>query len=129
MSIFGALPIAGSGMQVDQTWLDTIGGNVANAGDVATPGKQLYRAQYVNAAPTASGGVQVSSITLGSPTGVLEYQPGNPLANARGYVATPAVDMSTEMVGLVTAQSQYQANAAVIRDATAAYQAALTIGS
>lgn len=129
MSLFPTLPIATSGMKVDQLWLDTIGGNVANASDVATPGKPLYRPQYLAAGPAPGGGVQVTGMPLGSPTGVLSYQPNNPLANAKGYVARPAVSLATEMVGLVSAQSEYQANAAVIRDATSAYRSALTIGS
>lgn len=129
MSLFPTLSIATSGMNVDQLWLNTIGGNVANASDVTTPGKPVYQAQYVTARPNAAGGVGAVSIALGSPKGVLEYEPKNPLANAAGYVAAPAVSMATEMVGLTTAQSEYQANAAVIKDATAAYQAALTIGS
>ncbi len=31
MSMFPAVNIAGTGLEVDQTWIDAIGGNVANA--------------------------------------------------------------------------------------------------
>ncbi len=129
MSLFPTLSIATSGMNVDQLWLDTIGGNVANASDVTTPGKPVYQAQYVAAQPSATGGVGAVAIALGSAKGILAYDPTNPLADAAGYVARPAVSMATEMVALTTAQSEYQANAAVIKDATAAYQSVLTIGS
>ena len=132
MSTFGVLPISGSGLSVDQAWLDTIGGNVANANDQSTPGKPVYRPQYIDAVPTAPGngvgdGVAVGAIALGSAKGVFEYDPGNPKANKAGYIAVPAVDMATEMVGLTAAQANYQANAAVIRDAINAYDAVLAI--
>ena len=131
MSTFGVLPIAGSGLNVDQTWLDTIGGNVANVNDQSTPGKPVYRPQYIDAVPVASGGpgagVAVGTIALGSAKGVLQYDPASPKANKAGYVALPAVDMVTEMVGLEAAQSSYQANAAVVRDAVNAYDAVLAI--
>jgi len=115
-------------MEVDQTWIDTIGGNLANADDVVKPGGKVFQAQYVDAQSAPSGGVQVSGIVLGSAKGQLVPGPGNPLANPQGMVEEPAMDMGTEMVGLVTAQSAYEANAAVISHATAAYQDALTIG-
>ena len=131
MSTFGVLPIAGSGLNVDQAWLDTIAGNVANANDQSTPGKPVFQPQYVDAVPTSSGGpgsgVAVGAIALGSAKGVLEAEPGNPKANAAGQVAVPAVDMATEMVDLSTAQNSYEANAAVLKDAVAAYGAVLAI--
>lgn len=125
--MFGVLPISGSGLGVDQTWLDTIGGNLANANDQVPGGKATYQPQYVDAAPTASGGVHVTGISLGSAKGVAEYDPSNPKANAKGYIAVPAVDAATEMVGLVEAQTNYQANASVISHAMSAYDAVLAI--
>lgn len=132
MSTFGVLPISGSGLSVDQTWLDTIGGNIANANDQSTPGKPVYQPQYIDSVPVASGngvaeGVGVGSIALGSAKGVLEYDPSNPKANKAGYIAVPAVDMATEMVGLTEAQANYEANASVVRDAMTAYDAVLAI--
>jgi len=125
--MFGVLPISGSGLGVDQTWIDTIGGNLANANDQVAGGKATYQAQYVDAAPTASGGVHVAGISLGSAKGVLRYDPSNPKANVKGYIAVPAVDAATEMVGLVEAQTNYQANASVISHAMSAYDAVLAI--
>ena len=125
--LFGAIPIAGSGLGVDQTWLNTIGGNLANANDQVPGGKATYQAQYVDATPLPGGGASVSGITLGSAKGVLEYNPSNPRANAKRYMAVPAVDVATEMVGMVEAQTNYQANASVISHAVQAYDAVLAI--
>jgi flagellar basal-body rod protein FlgC len=136
-SIWSGIDIPGTGTEVDQTWIDTIGGNVANMNDAVTPGQPVFQAQYVQAAeqveppgsPTAGAGVgvQVDSIDLGPATGQIEYDPTNPVANAQGDVEYPVVDLGTEMTDLVQAQTSYQANAEVMSHATDAYQAILDI--
>ncbi len=98
-----AIDIAGSGASVDQTWIDTIGGNVANMNDGVTPGKPVYQAQYVDAAaqvepgdPQSTGdglGVRVQSIAEGPAQGQLEYDPTDPAADAKGDVEFPVVDL------------------------------------
>jgi flagellar basal body rod protein FlgC len=55
-SIWSGIDIAGSGAEVDQTWIDTIGGNVANMNDAVTPGQSVYQAQYVQAAEQVDPG-------------------------------------------------------------------------
>jgi hypothetical protein len=65
-----------------------------------TPSKPVYRAEYIDAAPTPSSGpgagVSVGTVALGSAKGVLQYDPTSPKANKAGYIAVPAVDMATE---------------------------------
>jgi len=130
--MFEAIDIAGSGINVDQTWLDTIGGNVANANDTAAPGQPVYQAQYVVAqsVPEEGGpgmGVEVEQIQLGPAQGELGYDPTNPEANAQGEVEYPVVDLPTEMTGLIESQTSYQANASVMSKATNAYESILQI--
>ena len=136
-SIWSGIDIAGTGAEVDQTWIDTIGGNVANMNDGVTPGQPVYQAQYVDAGeqvePPGSGaqgagvGVQVNAVALGPAAGQIEYDPTNPVANAQGDVEYPVVDLGTEMTDLVQAQTSYQANAEVMSHATNAYEAILDI--
>jgi len=131
-SIWSGIDIAGTGAEVDQTWIDTIGGNVANMNDAVTPGQPVFQAQYVEAGEQvepngAGGGVQVNTIDLGPATGQIEYDPTNPVANAQGEVEYPVVDLGSEMTDLVQAQTSYQANAEVMSHATDAYQAILDI--
>lgn len=132
MSLFGAISIAQSGLDVSQTWIDTTAGNIANANDVATAASPPYRAEELIAAPAQPGspvgGVVAAGVALGSATGRSVYEPSSPLANAQGMVVYPAVDMGVELSNLVMAQDSYQANAAVVGKATAAYQAALALG-
>lgn len=134
MSTFSALDIAGSGVSTDQTWIDTIGGNVANMNDTVNPSQPVYRPEFVVAAPrTESGadapGVQVEAVTLGSAQGVLQYQPGNPAANPQGIVKSPDVSLGHEMVSLTMAQASYQANSDVMSHADRAYQSILSLKS
>lgn len=137
MSMWSAIDIAGSGTNVDQDWIDTIGGNVANMNDAVTPGQPVYRPEYVvvgeqtepqgSSSIVEGAGVKVDGIEQGSSTGEIENDPDNPIANAQGNVEYPAVDLGSEMTDLVNAQTSYQANADVMSHATDAYDAILDI--
>lgn len=127
-SMWSAIDTAGSGASVDQTWIDSIGGNVANMEDGVTPGQPVYQAQYVDAGEQPNGeGVQVDAVELGPKQGEISYDPTNPLANAQGEVAYPVIDLGSQLVNLDEAQASYQANAQVLSDAKSAYQSILDI--
>jgi flagellar basal-body rod protein FlgC len=136
-SIWSSIDVAGTGVNVDQTWINTIASNVANMNDGVTPGTPVYQAQYVVAGeqvpPATAGGtaigtgVQVESIDLGPAQGENEYEPTNPQANAQGEVTYPVVDIGTQLADLVQAQTSYQANAKVMSDSQTSYQAILNI--
>ncbi len=128
MSMFPSIGIAGTGLEVDQTWIDSIGGNVANAEDAVTPGQPVYREQEVVAGASSTGdGVALEGVALGSSTGVMTYDPGNPIANKQGYVEYPNVNIGHEMTSLVEAQVSYEADAKVLQNSTDAYNAILQI--
>jgi flagellar basal-body rod protein FlgC len=138
VSLFGALPIAGSGIDAMQTWIDTTGGNLANVDDVTTTSSATYAEQTPILTAVGSGmpgfmadgeGVSVSAIALGSDAGVVESDPDSALADANGEVRVPDISMSDQLVGLIEAQQGYQADTNVIQQAKTAYQAGLTIGS
>jgi flagellar basal-body rod protein FlgC len=136
MTMFPSIGIAGSGLNVDEAWIDTIGGNVANSNDAVTPGQPVYRAEYLDVeaqpepdVPSATdygAGVEVKDVVLGSARGVLVEDPTNPLAKD-GEVEMPDVSVSHELVSLVEAQTSYQANVNVMQHATTAYQSILDI--
>lgn len=136
-STWSAVEIAGTGVNVNQTWIDTIGSNIANMNDAVTPGQPIYQAQYVKAGqrvepsgPSGPGtgvGVQVNAIDLGTAKGEMRYEPNNPLANGKGVVEYPSVDLATQMSDLIQAQTSYQANAKVMSTAKDSYVAILNI--
>jgi flagellar basal-body rod protein FlgC len=136
MSMFASIDIAGTGLDVDQTWITTIGGNIANSEDDVTPGKPVYRDEEVVAgespgaagsSATAGAGVQVEAIDLGSAQGITTYDPGNPIANAKGQVVTPNINIGSQMSSLVEAQMSYEANADVLQNSDNAYKSILAI--
>lgn len=131
MTIFGAIGVAGTGMTVTRKWMDAISDNLANVSTATSTNEAAYQAKYVVASeiPSANGGgVAVSGVALGNAEGRLVYEPTNPIADKDGYVRYPDVDMSSQMTSLIMAQRGYQANAAVVDRAKAAYESALTIG-
>jgi flagellar basal-body rod protein FlgC len=135
--MFPSISIAGSGLSVDQTWIDAVGGNIANAQDQVTPGQPVYREQSVVAVPvggtsplgqpTAGNGVAVQEIAVSNGKGVLTYNPTNPLANKQGYIVTPNINIGHELTSLVEAQVNYEADATVLQNSDTAYKNVLSI--
>ena len=55
------------------------------------------------------------------------YEPGNPLANAKGYVTYPNVNLVDEMINMIAASRSYTANANVMNAAKALFLKTLTL--
>jgi flagellar basal-body rod protein FlgC len=128
MPAFDMLNIAGSGLTMHQSWLDMLSFNIANANTVRPTDQPAFQAQYAMAESVESGGVRVSGIALGDPTGRVVHQPDHPLADENGYVRLPDIDLSAQMSQLIMAQRGFQAQTSVIRNAQDIYSAALSIG-
>jgi flagellar basal-body rod protein FlgC len=135
MSIFSAISTSGTGLSTFRTWIDVIANNMANVNTVKPTSGAAFQAQYVQAediaaqsADEAGGGVRISALPLSSAEGRLTYQPSNPLADARGYVRLPDIDMAEQMGNLIMAQRAFQANAAVVDRARETYLDAINIG-
>ena len=114
--------IAASGLYAQRTRMDVIANNVANALTTRTPQGGAFRRQMAifrgeQLGPTINPkdfGVRVSQIRSDMSPLRQVYDPGHPDANADGYVNYPNVDMSVEMVDLVSAQRAYEANVSVM---------------
>jgi flagellar basal-body rod protein FlgC len=131
MSIFGALDVSGSGLTLFRTWMDAVSDNIANVDTVRPMNEAAFRQRFVVAEADEygkGGGVRVAGVELGDPEGQVVYDPGNPLADERGMVRRPDVDLAGQMTQLIMAQRGYQANLAVVERARAAYEQALEIG-
>ena len=72
-------------------------------------------------------GVRVVGIAQDPSPFRLRYDPGNPDANADGYVAEPNVNTVTEMVDLISASRAYEANLAALDAAKGMTQRAIDI--
>ena len=128
MGAFDMINIAGSGLGFHQTWLDCLSYNIANVNTARRTSESAFQAQFAMAQSVQGGGVSVSGIALGDPTGRVVSQPDSPLADANGYVRMPDIDMGSQMSQLIMAQRGFQAQASVVRNAQDVYSSALSIG-
>lgn len=114
MSFFGSLAVASSGMQAQRLRLDIISSNIANANTITTPeGGPYKRKDVVFESEKFSkylAGVKVADVVRDDTPPKLVYDPTNPLANSKGYVAYPNINPIVEMVNLLDATNSYQAN-------------------
>ena len=122
MPLFAALAIAGSGMAAESERLTAVASNIANANSVGTSPGAAYRAREVvfqavsvgdnSDEPSAVGmaGVRVAGVVESAAPLRTSYEPGNKLADANGYVTMPNVNPVEEMVNIISAQQDYQAN-------------------
>ena len=140
----GIFGIASSGMSATRLQMDVVAENLANADSTSGPDGKPYQRKQVSLSEAAGGGfagalqsasgsggglngVQVDGITTDPTPGQKVYDPGNPAADAQGYVQMPNVNPVTEMVDLITASRSYEANVQVLTAAKQMYSKTLDI--
>lgn len=134
MSAFSAIDIGRTGAGFAHYWLDVVGHNIANVNTVRAAGEEPFRARLVVAQANgdqiaASGsGVHVRQLVEDGSEPPRIYDPGNPLADADGYVTMPVVDLARELTDMIIANRSYQASMRSIDSAREAYASALRIG-
>lgn len=133
MALLNIFEVSGSALTAQSQRMNVSASNLANADSVTGPNGEPYRAKQVVfkvASPAGQevGGVQVDSIVEDTSPFKLVYQPGNPLADERGYVRMPNVDVTAEMVNSIAASRSYQANVEVLNTAKTLMQKTLTLG-
>lgn len=113
--------IATSALRAQQARMRIIAENLANANSVSTTaGGDPYRRQAPIFEPTkVSGGmgVRMARVEPDKTAFKSDYQPGNPSADAQGYVKMPNVDPLVEALDMREAQRAYEANLNVIETA------------
>lgn len=116
MDLQTSLQLSFAGMSAQSTRLRVIAENLANADSTAqTPGGAPYRRQVVTFKSVLDHSLDATSVKVGSivPAGgdfQRKYDPGNPGADAEGYVLMPNVNPLMELMDMREAQRSYQAN-------------------
>lgn len=137
MSSFKVFDIAGSGMAAQSVRLNTVASNLANANSVSGDERSVYKARHpvfeaVRAALGADGAsgaaVRIRGITESDAPPLARYEPGNPLANAEGYVFAPNVNVVEQMVDMISASRSYQSNVEVMNTSKELLLATLRLG-
>jgi flagellar basal-body rod protein FlgC len=122
MSLFSLLSVSGSGMSAQRTRAQLLVENLANAETTRTPEGGPYRRKDAvfssepQGSPFSGGhpGVGVSDIVVDTGEAVKRYLPGHPDADADGMVAFPRINPAEDMVDLMNASRNYQANVSAI---------------
>lgn len=132
MDIFDSLKISASALAAQRTRINVVSSNLANIETTQTPEGGPYKKRDVifqAANPDFQGnldmsmgdagvqGVKVAGIRTDPAPPKMVYDPSNPAANAKGYVAMPNINLMEEMVDLMTASRAYEANVTAVKAA------------
>jgi flagellar basal-body rod protein FlgC len=127
MSLFTSLAVSASGMSAERTRAALLVENIANSETTKTAEGGPYRRKDAVFATADVGsdfadelesqmqtGVKVTGITVDQSEPDRQYAPGNPDADADGYIDMPKINTAEDMVDLTTANRSYQANVAAM---------------
>ncbi len=140
-----AMEISRTGLDVEWRRLELIAQNLASVDVAGTQGGTVYRAQhlvsgpkvqfanYLNSGNTLAqlkelAGVEASGVAVSSAPPRLVHEPGNPGANAAGFVSYPSIDHAQEMTLMIRTARAYEANIVAMGMAREMYSKALEIG-
>ena len=126
MNLISGIDIIGGALNAQKSRLDIVAQNIANAQTTRTPNGGPYQRQVVNFETELirrGGGtgaslqrVKIAQIATDRTPGQQGYNPQHPDAGADGLVTMPNVNLSYEMVDLITASRAYEANLAVAKN-------------
>ena len=127
MSLMKIFDTAGSGMSAESLRLNAVASNLANANSVSSSPDGAYKAKELLFAPvlqSQSGttvqdastnvGVRMAGVTESQQPVESHYEPGNPMADASGFVYGSNVNPIDELVNMISASRSYQNNVEVM---------------
>ncbi len=131
MNLFGVLDVSGSALTAERERAEIATSNLANMETTSTPeGGPYKRVQVVFTATHSQStgfsstlasvsdlqaeGVRVEGVVADTAPPVRRYDPGNPEADAQGYVWYSNINPSEEMVDLMGAARSYDLNVSAI---------------
>lgn len=138
MNLISGIEVTAGALNANKTRLDIVAQNIANAQTTRTPNGGAYQRQVVSFETelikrVTGGGPSLQSVKVGEIStdrtpGQQVYNPQHPDASADGMVTMPNVNLSYEMVDLITASRAYEANLAVAKSARQIAMKTLEIG-
>ncbi len=135
MSLFNVFQVSSSAMTAQAMRLNTTASNLANADSVISSDGKPYRSKQVVFEATPMGGlgdvskgVRVRQVVEDASPPRMVYDPKNPAADEKGYVAFPNVNVVEEMTNMISASRSYQTNVEVMNTAKSMMLRTLQIG-
>jgi flagellar basal-body rod protein FlgC len=116
MDLATSMIIAASGMRAQSSRMRTIAENLANANSTASaPGGDPYRRKVATMTSDFDRELGATMVKSGQTSPDMsdfhmQYDPGNPVADKRGYVKMPNVNPLVEIMDMREAQSSYEAD-------------------
>jgi flagellar basal-body rod protein FlgC len=113
MNIFD---ISGSALSAQSLRLNITASNLANADSASSSAGATYRARQpvfaamLNDARGGASGVKVLGVVESQAPLRTVYSPGHPLADEKGYLHMPNVNVVEEMANMISASRSYQSN-------------------
>lgn len=136
MNLISGIDITSGALAAQKMRLDIVAQNIANAQTTRTSEGGPYKRQVVafeTELVKRTGGASLQTVRIGGVTndrtpGQEVYNPQHPDAGADGMVKMPNINLSYEMVDLITASRAYEANLSVVKNARMMAQKTLEIG-
>jgi len=136
MPSFSIFDIAGSAMSAQSLRLNVTASNLANADSASSSVGQTYRARHPVFASmlderlgnAASVGVRVLGVVESQAPLRTQYAPDNPMADEKGFIHMPNVNVVEEMANMISASRSYQSNVEVINTSKQLMQRTLALG-
>ena len=125
MDFSTSMAVAASGLKAQSDRMKVISENIANANSASqTVGGDPYRRKVATVTSTFDRELNATIVRSGQPVADTsafrtQYDPGNPNADAQGYVKLPNVNSLVEIMDMRDAQRSYEADLTVM-DATKA---------
>jgi flagellar basal-body rod protein FlgC len=116
MDFSTSMAVVASGMKAQSERMKTIAQNIANANSTATtPGGDPYRRKIATISTQFDRELGADLVKSGKTIADQsdfrsQYDPGNPNADAKGYVKLPNVDSLVEIMDMREAQRSYEAD-------------------
>lgn len=137
MSSFKIFDIAGSALSAQSVRLNTVASNLANANTVSGDKESVYKARYpvfetviagVGRDAGATASVRVTEVIESDKAPLARYEPGNPVADADGFVYAPDINPVEQMVDMISASRSYQNSIEVMNSSKEMLLATLRLG-
>jgi flagellar basal-body rod protein FlgC len=138
MDFFSSMRISASGLNAQQTRMNTISSNLANAESVgykrkdpvfqANADRKNFAEILDNKIDEHAQGVLVTEIKEDTKPPRLQYNPSHPQARPDGYVEMPNINPVEEYANMINASRSYEANITAMNAAKSMALKALDIG-
>jgi flagellar basal-body rod protein FlgC len=116
MDFSKSMAVAASGMRAQTDRMKVISENIANANSTSpVKGGEPYRRKIATVTQNFDSELGATLVNAGKPLPdktdfKSQYDPGNPNADAQGYVKLPNVDSLVEIMDMRDAQRSYEAD-------------------